>query len=279
MVSDLLKNPFYAGVVPHYGSEFNGKKVVKYTRIREMTMGLHTPLISEAAYEQSLLVRQARGKAPKGKGRGKDEGKGKDKPRNASRVYILSGVLDCQRCGMPMNGQAGGGNARRHVCSTRIQRKEGCDQISVKADIPEAALDAQMAKIRLSEEWREAVIGYVMDDEGLEGIQAQRKALQVHFNEIEYLSGLGEISRRMYLRELRYYHRQMKNLSLDERMDIDLRRARELLADFQSLWQQMKPLEKKQITQVLLNRAVYDSQRIVAWHWYPPFRSLFPQND
>ena len=281
MVRDLLQNPFYAGGVSYYGSEFDGKKVVKYTRIRHVEKGLHIPLISEAIYERALVIRQTKGKAPQGKGRGgKQRGKGKDKPRSASRVYILSGLLDCRRCGMPMNGQSGGGNTRRHVCSTRLQRKEGCDQVSVKADILEAALTAQMAQIHLPEEWREAVIGYLLDDEGLENIQAQRKALQAHFDEIKYLSGQGEITRKAYLRELRYYHRQMKNLSLDDdQSDLDFNRARSLLADFSSLWRLTTPLEKKMLAQTLLNKCDYDNQRIVAWHWYPPFQQLFPQTD
>ena len=117
-------------------------------------------------------------------------------------------------------------------------------------------------------------------DEGLENIQAQRKALQAHFDEIEYLSGQGEITRKVYLRELHYYHRQMKNLSLDDdQSDLDFNRARSLLADFSSLWRLTTPLEKKMLAQTLLNKGDYDNQRIVAWHWYPPFQRLFPQTD
>ncbi len=135
MVRDMLKNVYYAGGVAYYGSEYDGERVIKYTRPRDIIEGAHIGVVSKARFLYAQDIRQTRHKAPQGEGRAGNAEKGKDKARSASRVYILKGLLDCQRCGRPMHSQAGGGNTRRHLCSTRIQQKDACDQISVKAEV------------------------------------------------------------------------------------------------------------------------------------------------
>ncbi len=174
MVRDMLQNIFYIGKVPYYGSEYDGEKVIKHTRLQDHLEGLHPPLITEAEFNRALQIRDLKGKAPQGQGG----------IRRQTRVYVLQGLLDCYRCGVPMHCQAGGSNVRRHVCWTRIQRKDGCDQISVKADLLEAELADQMARLKLPEVWQEEIIGYLLDEEGLAVILTQRQVLQQHFDYI-----------------------------------------------------------------------------------------------
>ena len=69
----------------------------------------------------------------------------------AGRAGLHSGGrLDCATCGAPLHAQGGSDNERRHVCSTRLGRSGACAQRSVKADILEAELTAQMNCLRLS---------------------------------------------------------------------------------------------------------------------------------
>ncbi len=84
-----------------------------------------------------------------------------------------------------------------------------------------------------------------------------------------------EITRQVYRQEWLAYERGMATLSLEQRTDIDLNRARALLADFGSLWLQLTTLEQKEIAQSLLDVGIIENQRIIEWRWYASFTSLF----
>lgn len=265
MVRNMLQNIFYIGEVPYYGSVYNGQRVVKFTRVQKHLQGQHSPLISEAQLDQALKLRDLRNKAPQGQGR----------VRRPARVYLLQGLLDCSRCGAPMHSQSGSGNARRHSCWSRVRGTGSCTQPSVKADVLEGELFTQLDQLRLPAVWQEEIIGYVLEDEGLEVILAQRKLLQEHFDIIQALYRKQEISRQIYRAEWLAYERGMAALSLDRRADVDLDWARRLLADFPTLWSLLTDLERKEMVRALLDVAVVEEQHVVEWRWYGPFADLF----
>jgi len=274
-VSDLLQNPVYTGVATYKGSEFNGKKVVKRRQPQAINpVALHPALITEAEFERARQVRQARSKAPQGRGRTDASQHGKSAPRRAARVYVLGGRLDCATGGAPLHSQGGSDNERRHLCSTRLGRSDACAQRSVKADILEAELTAQMRGLRLTPAQRDAVIGYTLAAGGLGAIVAQQETLRSHFASIQARYERGELGREIYLRERRSYERGLAALALDERSDINLAQARALLADFAALWDALTLLERKQIATVLLRTATVDAGHVVAWRWYPECAEL-----
>lgn len=267
---DMLRNPVYTGVVVYKGSEFDGKRVIKYRHPRSINPAArHPALITEAEFERAQQIRKARAQAPQGRGQ---DGAGQ---RQASRVYVLSGRLDCATCGAPMRSQCGSDNQRRHVCSSRIERSGSCTQRSVNADVLEAELAEQMNRLRLSPVQVESVIGYLLAAGGLAALAAQREALQKHFDSIKESYARGELSREVYTREWRSMKRGLAALKLDERSDVDLNKARSLLADFGALWGQLTPLERKQVVAVLLQGATVDAGHVIAWHWYPGCETLF----
>lgn len=264
MVADMLQNVFYTGAVVYYGSQYDGQRVVKKTRPQDIRSGRHLALISPAEFEHLRTIRQTRSKAPQGEGQ----------LRQQSRVYLLSGLLDCHRCGAPLHSQAGGVNqVRRHLCWTRTQRSGSCDQPSVKADVLEAALLKQLSRLTLPPEWQEEVLGYLLNEAGLGLILARRRALQEHFEAIREKYEREELTRQIYRREWLAYEAGMAALSLDTRLD--LAAARHLLADFPQLWERLTAIEQKQIVQALLHKAIVDDQQVIEWRWYTPFKSLF----
>lgn len=274
-VREMLQNPFYAGIVPYRGSIFDGEKVIKISRPQDINQGKHLPLISRIEFEEGLQVRGTKSKAPQGQGRSDQAPRGKTAPRRAARVYVLQGLLDCGRCGAPMHSQAGGANARRHICSTRLQRQGKCDQPSIKADLLETELAAQMAQIDLPANWQEDIIGYMLDRNGLGAIAAQQQALQAHFAGVKVAYEQGQLGRQIYLQERRAFERGLAALSLDHRTDIDLAQARSLLGDFGRLWSLLKPLDQKELARTLLQAATLEADQITEWRWYPAFASLF----
>jgi|GEM_PF-1223993 len=270
---DMLQNPIYTGVVTYTGSETRGEETVKRRQPQAINpAGRQPALISEAEFEQARQVRQARAQAPQGGGSARQD---RTAVRQPARVYLLGGRLDCATCGAPLHAQAGGRNDRRHVCSSRLARSGACTQRSVKADLLEAELTAQMRRVRLTAEQIETVIGYLVANGGLSVIAAQREALRQHYERIRARYERGELGREVYLRERRSYERGLAALALDERSDVDLAQARALLADFGRLWELLTPLERKQIVGVVLRVALVDNGHVVAWHWYPDCAGLF----
>ena len=226
-----------------------------------------------AVVQLNPFVSQGCGKAPRGKGRAKNAGRGKDKPRRAARVYVLQGLLDCARCGAPLHGQAGGKNVRRHVCSTRLQRKGACDQPSTQADRLENELAEQLPVLSLPDTWQSETVGFLIAEAGLTALEAQRRDLEVHFAAVQRGYEHEEIGRQTYLHERRLFQKQMAALTAPD--DLNLDRARAVLTDFPALWQRMTPQERKEIAQSLLRVGTYDAGHVIEWHWYAPFQDLF----
>lgn len=264
MVREMLKNPIYTGVIPYYSSHYDGKRVIKYLEPQDIFPGVHLALITKSQFKQMQEIRDLKSKAPQGGG----------KIRRPARVYLLQGLLDCHRCGAPMHCQAGSKNNRRHHCRTHLQRTGGCDQPSVMADRLEADLINQLAQVKLPVSWQEEIIGYLIDEEGLAMILAQRQALKEHIEMIRDMHHQKQISRQVYLQEWQEFERSMARLSLEKSTTIDLNDARLLLADFPLLWSKLTALEQKHVTQIFLNRATVEDGRIIAWDWNTPFADL-----
>jgi len=265
MIRDLLQNPFYAGVVPYYGSEKKGARIVKYLKPQNINEGLHLPLISQAVFQQALQIRAVKGKMPRGTRGG----------RNPAHIYVLQGLPQCARCGAPMHAQMGGGRTPRFLCSTRIQHTGACDQKSVKSALIEADLATELTHFTLPEDWQEDIIAYLLDEEGLSGLLARRQALEEHFQHVRFLYEAEQISRQQYRREWQAYQRQSRDLDPARRTDLDHDQARDLLADVDRLWARLAPLDQKGLAQSFLREIVIDNQRVLEWKWYQDFHPLF----
>ena len=262
---DILTRPFYAGVAPYYGSHFDGEKVVKNAHPTQLfEQAQHPPIISPALFERCDLVRQARGRRPLGK-----------KKRRRSRIYLLSGLLDCARSGGAMNAQSVGRNKMsRYVCSDRIRHRKPCDQPSVNAEILESQVLGRLLRLCIPHDWHDDILACILDEGGEESLRWQRKQLEESFAEVEAEYETGELSRQAYLRERQAYFRRLRELIPDEHPRVDIAQARCLLNDFPAIWDLATLMEQKQLLQLTLKDAKVDGQKIVDMRWYPPFDQL-----
>jgi len=267
-VRDILTRPFYGGVVPYYGSRFDGEKVVKNPLPTELFENAqHAPLIPPTLFERCRIVRQAKGRRPRG-----------GKKRQHSRVYLLSGLLDCARSGGPMIAQTTGRDQTPHyVCSDRLQHRHPCDQPAVKADTVESQVVERLLHLRIPPEWHEEILACVLDDGGEESLRWQRHLLDKHFAQVQAQYQAGEMSRPAFVRERQAYYRRLKELIPDQHPRVDIARARRLLNDFPAIWNLANPLERQLLLQLVLHGSKVDGRRIVSARWYPPFDRLLPE--
>jgi len=264
-VRDILTRPFYGGVTPYYGSSFDGEKVVKNIYPTELfEEAQHPPAISPSLFDRCHLVRQARGRRPRG-----------GKKRRRSRIYLLSGLLDCARSGGAMNAQTvGRKNTPRYVCSDRIQHRKPCDQPSVNAEILECQVLDRLLRFRIPLDWHDDILACILDEGGEDALRWQRRQLDDTFADVETQYEAGQLSRQAYVRERQAYFRRLRELIPDEHPRVDIAQARCLLNDFPAIWKLATPMEQKQLLQLTLRDAKVDGQEIVEMRWYPPFDRL-----
>ena len=264
-VRDLLTRPFYGGVVPYYGGHFDGEKVIKNSRPAQLfENGRHAPIISPLLFERCQLVREARGRRPQG-----------GEKRLPSRLYLLAGLLDCARSGGPMTAQTVGRTGTpRYVCSDRIQHRCPCDQPSVDAQTLEGQVVESLLCLRIPPTWHDDILACVLDAGGEEALRWQRRLLEEHFAAVEAQYEDGELSRQAFVRARQAYFRRLRQLIPEEHPQVDIARARHLLADFPTIWDLATPLERRQLLQLVLQEATADGPHIVGTRWYPPFDRL-----
>ncbi len=267
-VRDILNRPFYGGVVPYYGSRFDGEKVVKNPLPTELFENAqHAPIIPPTLFERCQIVRQAKGRRPRG-----------GQKRRPSRVYLLSGLLDCARSGGAMVAQTAGRNkVPRYVCSDRLQHRRPCDQPAVNAETAESQVVERLLRLRIPLEWHDDILACILDDGGEEALRWQRRLLDEHFAEVEAQYEAGELSRQAFVRERQAYYRRLKQLIPDQHPQVDIAQARRLLNDFPAIWNLATPLERKQLLQLMLHGTKVDGQRIVSTCWNPPFDRLLKE--
>ncbi len=257
-VQDILTRSFYAGLIEYCGVDpQNGKRRSTPLVIRQ---GQHQPLVSLELYQRCQDIRRSRGVAANCRAKGKH-----------TTVYPLAGILVCGECGAPLRASSVNGT-RYYRCRTRIQRKDGCSQLSVRADVVESVVDDMMAKLVLPETVLERVEAYMIRDEGLEAIEVRKQALQAEFERATELYLAGDIDRSRFDRAGAEFRRAMAELRPEAHSDVGF--LQPLLDDFRGLWQETTPLERKGLLATVFREVRVRDGRIIGCQAAQPFDHL-----
>jgi hypothetical protein len=257
-VQDILTRPFYAGLIEYYGKDPRTGK--RRTTPLMVSQGQHRPLISLELYQKCQDVRRSRGRACNSRAKGR-----------RTTVYPLAGILICGECGAPLRSSSIKGT-RYYRCRTRIQRKDGCSQLSVRAEVVEPVVDELMTRLVLPETVRERVEAYVVRDEGLEATELRKQALQAEFERAQELYLSGDISRNRYDQARGAFQRAMAELRPKTHAGSEL--VQPLLDDFPTLWRKALPLERKGLLSTVFREVRVRDGQIVDWKAAPPFDQL-----
>lgn len=258
-VRDILNRPFYAGLIEYYGCDPQTGRRRRQPII--VTQGQHEPLVTMALYQKCQDVRRGRGQAVNGR-----------TVNRRTRVYPLSGLLFCAGCGFRMRSLSMNNGVRYYRCRTRIERKDACDQLTVRADQIEPQVAEPLRRLVLSAELRQRILAYLTRDETLEAIEFQKLGVQAAFDRARELYIAGDIGRDRYERARREYRRQMD--ALQPEVHLDAEAAQPYLDDFSKLWDAATPLERKGLLGTVFRRVLVQDQEIVALEANAPFDQL-----
>ncbi|HID62068.1 MAG TPA: recombinase family protein, partial [Anaerolineae bacterium] len=168
-IRDMLQNPYYAGFVlyrPMRKNEKNGlrdqagKRANPLGQVHKRTPtnliwlpGKHISLISPDLFQRCLEVRGAKGHRPH------------SSSNHKVRVFPLSGVLRCDRCGGTFRGTAANGDIRYYEDVNRAQGKSDCPVRSVRAEKLEEPVFAYVQQMHIPQDWYPDILAYVFQND------------------------------------------------------------------------------------------------------------------
>ncbi len=246
-VTAMLQNRFYLGEVQYRGQWYPG---------------VHEPIIPDDLFEQCQEIRRRRRR------------KVGTTARKGSRVYPLTGVAQCARCGGRMRGAYISG--RRYYRDPARQQGRECDQRMVRADDAEEALGDFLRRLSLPDDWQERVLALIQARAGKrQDVARERARIEGQLERLKRLFVLGDLSEQAYRAERDRLRAQLATLIPPALPDLE--KAAELLRDFGAIWDAATPRERRQIVHTLLETVYLDAERgpVVAIEPKPEFASLF----
>ncbi len=280
-VRDMLLNPFYAGFAVYREMRKSkglrsqgGKRHNPYGETRDavnrkgtasgnviLFPGQHLPIIDPELFEHCLQVRGARGYRPHNVDKG------------AERVYPLTGIVRCDRCGEVWRGTAAGGNIRYYEDVGRAQGISDCPVRSVRAEALEDPVFAQVQQLQIPEAWYPSILAYLRDSEEGRARRRQLRSVESQLRVLQEERRREQISSSDYVQTRRRLEGQVRRLAQFEATGQG--RYSALLGDFARLWAAATPLERKTLLRcVFLDVHVRDGE-VTGYSPRDPFIPLF----
>lgn len=257
-VRALLRRPFYAGVVTYQGQDNAGHK--RRTPV-EVSQGQHEPLVEWERWERCQEIRRLRSHAPQG-----------GEKRRASTIYLLSQRGRCARCGGPFRWH-NTSSGRYGFCVNSRGPSPTCDQRTVRADRVEAELAGCLTRLTLPVEWQQKVLGQ-LEPEGEEKLDRRLRAADAEWEQAQTAYKQGRLDWGEYLEAERHHRRVVAQIRARQALSVLVSHARELLADFGSLWQQASPSDRRGLVELIVESVTFDNGAIAEIRYYAPFDRL-----
>ena len=242
LVRDMIKRIVYTGKLPYHGVDENGRHR-KRSDVAYLFPGHHIPLVDEATFVRAQEIRVLNGAI--------FSSKDKNHPR---RVYPLTGILHCSRCGASMRGSAktkDGEPLHYYVDSSRLDKELNCPQGMVRAE----RIEAQVVK------WLHNQVAQVLTAENLEN-DVQLQESEVRFTRAKDLFLASQIDRRIYDIETERYESLRTSLHAEEscaRIPLALQIQPQLDG-----WEDLSQFERKRLLRLAIETAYLRGNAFVA---------------
>jgi site-specific DNA recombinase len=246
-VRELLQRPFYAGLVPYFGVTQEGCKR-KRTGAVALYPGQHEAIVAQETFERCRRVRASMGRHPRSCSDWRE------------RVYVLSGILTCGYCGLPMRAQSGNG-VRYYQDKSRAQHLADCPQTFVHADDVEEQFARLVQSIELPPNWREEIVARLHPELDADEIREREEAIQARLERARELYIEGDIDRLQYVREKLECQARLTDLRPPNYHDIIS--AGQVL-EAASEWHTFEPFNKKERARTLFTTVLIRGTRLVA---------------
>jgi hypothetical protein len=251
-VRGMLTQVFYTGKVAYYG---RGKK----RQIESLFPGKHPALVSEDDFQRTVEVRKMFARI------------GRSRNKKIPRVYPLTGIIFCGKCGWPMRGMPMGPTAiYTYRDSGQIERSGLCNQPCVRA-IP---LERQVIELlhQAMLVWGKSVKPELVAKHIEETNGQLQRAYELYIR--------GEITKEIVMREKERVEQIIK--PWQENNFADTQTLVEKLQSAYDNWDRIKTFDQKRFFQLALERIFVRDHEIVAIQPTPvflPVMTVFQQGS
>jgi site-specific DNA recombinase len=239
-VTDMVRNPFYAGKVVYKAGQ-RGRDV------GEVFDGQHEPIISEDLWEASVRVR----------------GQHQHRTRisqAAPRPYLLSQLARCHICGRSLRAQGlkSGGYYRE------MSYERGFDdcpnsRLGTRTDPLHAQLGAILRLLELPPDWQAELTEMLGEDEGVITLANRRARLTAERRRLKeaYLRGDFEEDEDLYRRALERVRRELEQLPAEGDM-VQIKYSADLLDSLSEVWDDADVSDQRDLTHLMLREVQVD---------------------
>ena len=244
-VVKVLRNPVYAGVMVRYRTSREGHYYPEddeHDGRREMPAPWE-PIIDPVLWQEAQGVLDGRRRTEHG--------------RRGGRLYPLSPVLRCAKCGHRFTGAHGGGGRRYYRCGKRAA-DGSCDAPGIRAEDAEATFARWLASIHLPDDWREEIARtreLPPDDSG-------RSRLEERLRRLRDLYSWGDMDEAAYRAEVAETRQQ---LALLARPAVDsVERVAETLSRLGQSWLGAPTDTQARVASLILRAGIVEDGHLVA---------------
>jgi site-specific DNA recombinase len=240
-IRHVLQRPFYAGLVPYYGKDSEGRKR-KRGDAAAMFPGQHEALITEEEFKRAQDLRRCLSH------------RSRQKQSREPNVYPLSGLLACETCGGTMRASSSNGN-RYYRDSSRIEHREACDQPTLRADDVEEQVVTFLRSLsrQIPKDWRDQIEELVIPEEQRAKAQKRGRQIEARLERATRLHLEGHITYEQFLEEK--HAAQIALADLRPSAISAIMTVGEVLKEFDRHWREAKtPLQKNGLLRMALAR-------------------------
>jgi DNA invertase Pin-like site-specific DNA recombinase len=284
-IRDLLQNPYYAGfVVYRQQVKEDGKRQRFHRRFKsplsEMSRreqdgarlsgdhgvlfpGRHLPLIETQQFEQCQRVRGLKGHNASNVARQK-------------RIYPLSGVLTCARCGEAFRGTAGNGNVRYYEDGGRARGTSNCPRRMFRACAIEEEVFTYVKQLQIPQAWDTDILFYLQTGEKWDALRRKRQAVLSRISAVREMRKDGLISQGELKQAVRRCERRLDALAREKCAEDDC--YTKLLRGFPQLWETATVVERKGIIRSIFSAIWFQDGQVIGYDVRAPFSGLLPRS-
>jgi site-specific DNA recombinase len=257
-VTDMIRNPFYAGKVMY--------KESRRGDVGEMFEGQHAPIITEEVWDASVRVRQRHQHRSR-------------ILQAVSRPYLLSQLARCHICGRSLRAQGlKSGGYYREMSYERGYDDCPNSRLGTRADALHAQVGAIVRLLELPTDWQAELTQLLGADDEVTTLANRRARLTAERRRLKesYLRGDFDEDEDLYRRALERIRRELEQLPSEDDMG-QIKQAAVLLDALSEVWDDADVGDQRDLTHLMLREVQVDVAQGRVRLLYPtaPFVPLF----
>ena len=230
-VKDMLKNKFYIGYIEDGKGEWIKAK--------------HQPFISRKLFETVQATRSS--SSPP------------QTINSGARIYSLSCIARCARCGGSIRMQTSPKGKARVYCASRT-KNSGCDFGGTFLDVYERQIEWYLTTFFIPDDYQQRILeAHRKVTAAYNEIEDKCKELEASLTRLKDQYRWGHIGQVEYLKEYRETELQLKQFSPVASYEVNLKRLAEFLANVAVAWREANQEQKNKLARVLFEEIKLDN--------------------